>query len=120
MDEKLRFHILVMLLAETYEIEDHQLWDELDIFEESVREAGGKIYPWAAKSDYDWIDFAAANPYCYKNFQFYAAYTDPNDEIPRTVCAWNKPIKELEELLNEASPTLYKEYIVRLTGTGGK
>ena len=33
MDEKLRFHILVMLLAETYEIEDHQLWDELDIFE---------------------------------------------------------------------------------------
>ena len=37
-----------------------------------------------------------------------------------TVCIWNKPIKELEKLLKEASPTLYKEYIMRLAGSWNK
>ena len=120
MDEKLRFRILVMLLAETYETEDAELDSEVDKFADSVTEAGGELWSWAAKTNYNWIDFTADKPYNYKNFQFYAVYDDPNDDIPRTVCAWNKQIKELEELLKTASPTLYKEYIMRLTGTGGK
>lgn len=120
MDEKLRFRILVMLLAETYEIEDIALDGEVDRFVDLVSETGGELWPWFAKSNYDQIDFTADRPIEYKDFQFYAAYDNHSDYDSPTVCAWNKPIKELEELLKEASPTLYKEYIVRLTGTGGK
>lgn len=120
MDEELRFRTLVILLAKTYEIEDAELDSEVDKFTDSVTEAGGELWPWLAKTDYDRIDFTTDRPWKYKDFQFYAEYDDQSDYSPLSVCAWNKPIKELEELLKITSPTLYKEYIMRLTGAGGK
>lgn len=111
MDEKLRFHVLVMLLAETYDLEDSLFENEIDKFEELISEAGGKAWFQAAKSDYNDIEITT-----YKDMErlhYYAEYYD-GYQAPFVVCDWDKPIKELEELLKLASPILYKEYIVRI------
>ena len=105
MNEKHNFEVLVKLLSELWYKGNSSLDNELDKFEEAISKSGyGESAFGVARENYD---------------KFYAEYYD-GYQAPFTVCIWNKPIKELEELLKEASPTLYKEYIMRLTGSWNK
>lgn len=115
MNEKHNFEVLVKLLAELWYEDNLSLEDEMDKFEEAISKSGyGESAFGVARTGYDRIEVIPDS-----KVKFYAEYYD-GYQAPFTVCIWNKPIKELEELLNETSPTLYKEYITRLTGSWNK
>lgn len=115
MNEKHNFEVLVKLLSELWYKGDSSLDDELDKFEEAISKSGyGESAFGVARASYDRIEVIPDS-----KIKFYAEYYD-GCQAPFTVCIWNKPIKELEKLLKEASPTLYKEYIMRLTGSWNK
>ena len=115
MNEKHNFEVLVKLLSELWYKGDSLLDDEIDNFENAILDSGyGESYFGIPRSDWDNIEVIPDS-----KVKFYAEYYD-GYQAPFTVCIWNKPIKELEELLKEASPTLYKEYIMRLTESWNK
>lgn len=97
MNEKYNFEVLVKLLSEFWYKGDSSLDDELDKFEEAISKSGyGESAFGVARENYDRIEVIPDS-----KVKFYAEYYD-GYQAPFTVCIWNKPIKELEELLKEA------------------
>lgn len=109
MNEKYNFKVLVKLLSELWYEDDLSLENEMDKFEGAISESGyGESAFGVSRKDYDRIEVISDS-----KVKFYAEYYD-GYQAPFTVCTWNKSIEELEELLKETSPVIYKKYLERL------